>query len=788
MTHRRSVNGDRRARSERSARGRVVGAGTTVGAFLTFGATSLVSAPPAQADGLDWIIDPIINSLSSLDPALGADLGALATSIDPSFALENAAVGATVAHSALDPAATAATSASLTDLTALFNQYVYTPMETAEQAWITSPTGEQFDNLLNTTFGETIIGNGAAGTEADPTGDAGGLLFGDGGAGWSSTEAGIAGGNGGSAGLFGDGGLGGEGNAGAAGGAGGDGGSLMGIGGAGGNGGDLSGGDAGSGGAGGAANGSLFGIGGHGGDGGDGADGGLGGDGGGTAGLDGSGGDGGDGGESGIGGAAADLPALGGAGGNGGDFGTHGIAGDYGTINGVTPSDASVITTTGTYLTNSDGQVVELHGLNEVYKLAPYEPSASGFSDDDAAFLQENGFNAVRLGVIWSAVEPEPGVYDDSYLASIQQTIQMLHEHSIYVILDMHQDGYSTVFGGEGAPTWATQDGGLANPSLPFPLQYFFNPAEAHAWDAFWSNSDAPNGIGLENNYAQMLEHVANYFNGNSDVAGIEIMNEPSPGSETLATLLGGSHFDSQELTSFYDQAAGAIRAVDPNTPIFYEPDYISSNGLPLTVGTVDQPGMVFSFHDYGPGSLAVTSVQNAENYAQAHGIPAFMSEFGATDSQSTISTTMQDANQQLIGWSEWAYSGQGDITTSANPPSLESLVYNPELPPTGDNLNTAALSTLAEPYPQEISGTPDSYSFDNGIFQFSYSTAQADGLGNFPAGSETTISVPSVEFPDGYTVSVTGGEVVSAPDAAELIIQSNAGASTISVTVTPST
>ena len=195
-------------------------------------------------------------------------------------------------------------------------------------------------------------------------------------------------------------------------------------------------------------------------------------------------------------------------------------------------------------------------GSNEVYKLAPYEPSASGFSDDDAAFLQENGFNAVRLGVIWSAVEPEPGVYDDSYLASIQQTIQMLHEHGIYVILDMHQDGYSTVFGGEGAPTWATQDGGLANPSLPFPLQYFFNPAEAHAWDAFWSNSDAPNGIGLENNYAQMLEHVANYFNGNPDVAGIEIMNEPSPGSETLATLLGGSHFDSQELTSFYDQAA----------------------------------------------------------------------------------------------------------------------------------------------------------------------------------------------------------------------------------------
>jgi endoglycosylceramidase len=93
---------------------------------------------------------------------------------------------------------------------------------------------------------------------------------------------------------------------------------------------------------------------------------------------------------------------------------------------------------------------------------------------------------------------------------------------------------------------------------------------------------------------------------------------------------------------------------------------------------------------------------------------------------------------------------------------------------------------SLAEPYPQEISGTPDSYSFDNGTFQFSYSAEEADGLGSFPAGSQTSISVPSVEFPDGYQVSVTGGEVVSTPNASELVIASNAGASTVTVTVSP--
>ena len=131
------------------------------------------------------------------------------------------------------------------------------------------------------------------------------------------------------------------------------------------------------------------------------------------------------------------------------------------------------------------------------------------------------------------------------------------------------------------------QTDGAANPSLPFPYNDFFNPAEQQAWESFWSNADAPNGIGLENNYSQMLEYVANAFNGNSNVAGFELMNEPSPGSSTfLSTLFGSPFFDSQQLTPFYDQGADAIRAVDPSTPIFFEPNLLSNAGLPTDLGT----------------------------------------------------------------------------------------------------------------------------------------------------------------------------------------------------------
>ncbi|WP_023644385.1 PE family protein, partial [Mycobacterium tuberculosis] len=86
-------------------------------------------------------------------------------------------------------------------------------------------------------WGRPLIGNGADGTAANPNGGAGGLLYGNGGNGFSQTTAGLTGGTGGSAGLIGNGGNGGAGGAGANGGAGGNGGWLYGSGGNGGAGG-----------------------------------------------------------------------------------------------------------------------------------------------------------------------------------------------------------------------------------------------------------------------------------------------------------------------------------------------------------------------------------------------------------------------------------------------------------------------------------------------------------------------------------------------------------------------
>ncbi|HUO39623.1 MAG TPA: cellulase family glycosylhydrolase [Mycobacterium sp.] len=707
------------------------------------------------------------------------------------------------AASTLSAAAAAPTTAPNT-VTGWFQRLVYIPIHTAAEGWIDSDLGEKVDGFIDVRLGD-VIGNGAPGTAADPNGGAGASLLGDGGAGWDSTEAGVPGGNGGKAGLFGTGGAGGAGGAGAAGGSGGAGGKVMGIGGAGGAGGaGAAGGAGGPGGAGGAGIGWAFGVGGHGGDGGDGSDGGRGGDGGDGAKLLGSGGAGGAAGNGGVGGSPTGLPALGGAGGTAGWLGSHGAVGRSGELvndssgAAAQPADGSVapLSITGTWMTNRDGQVVIMHGLNEVYKVAPYEPSASGFNADDAAFLAANGFNVVRLGVIWAAVEPEPGVIDTAYLDSIQQTVQTLSDYGIYTIIDMHQDLYSSTLGGEGAPAWAVQTGGAPNVNEGFPGSYYSNPAEKQAWDAFWGNAEAPNGLGLEDNYAQTWEAVASAFNGNPDVIGFDIMNEPFPGSGWLAAELGGSFFGDQQLTPMYNQVDAAIRAVDPTTPVFFEPanpavsEVGSILGLPVRLGTVNDPNGVLAFHDYCGTSGAICKfisnalAAQAQKYAAKHNIPAFEDEFGATSDTSQLTDEIQAGDKYQMSWTEWAYTGQGDITTSASALSSEALVYNPELPPVGDNVNTTTLATLAAPYPQVISGTPNSWSFANGTFQFSYSTEKADGSGSFPAGSQTIISVPTVEFPNGYQVSVTGGQVVSAPNAPQLVIASDAGATTIDVDV----
>ncbi|NLG27289.1 MAG: glycoside hydrolase family 5 protein, partial [Chloroflexi bacterium] len=117
------------------------------------------------------------------------------------------------------------------------------------------------------------------------------------------------------------------------------------------------------------------------------------------------------------------------------------------------------IVTGGQRFADSRGRQRLFHGINLVHKGTPRPDGTIDYvapwGAREIAQFAEWGFNLVRLGVIWDALEPQPGVYDEAYLAQTAALLDACATHGLYAMLDMHQDLYSAGFS-DGAPAWAT--------------------------------------------------------------------------------------------------------------------------------------------------------------------------------------------------------------------------------------------------------------------------------------------------------------------------------------------
>jgi len=92
---------------------------------------------------------------------------------------------------------------------------------------------------------------------------------------------------------------------------------------------------------------------------------------------------------------------------------------------------------------DKDGRHTIFHGVNVVYKVAPYIPGVDSFdaqeslSDKDIDDLVSWGMNFVRLGVMWEAVETAPGVYNETYIQEVNDLINRLGAKGIYTLLTL---------------------------------------------------------------------------------------------------------------------------------------------------------------------------------------------------------------------------------------------------------------------------------------------------------------------------------------------------------------
>ena len=491
----------------------------------------------------------------------------------------------------------------------------------------------------------------------------------------------------------------------------------------------------------------------------------------------------------------------------------------------------------GFFLRDQYGRAVILHGVNAVYKRAPYvlynDPGQpNDFTSADASQMASLGFNVVRLGILWEGLEPgtdpaddpavctpgkpgDPGQLDMqvlmSYLAKVKQPVDLLGSYHIYTLLDMHQDLYSSVFGGEGAPPWAVCTDGLPTAMRPGRWSHTYaSPALDAAFEHFWNNDVIGD---LQGEYDRTWGIVASFFRNDPWILGYDLMNEPfsrsflMAGHQELDTHIecfytGRSYPGVEEITGMAvtcppdDPAEGLIPTIEANDPthlIFFEPDIFTREGGTNFIGTMNFPRLVFNFHSYCPFRNPVTGDPvDAEACAdhvlstvakrltdrgdlgspsQPEGPGAFMSEFGATGNAQFLQDVTTGTLGDFLSWTYWQWKFYDDPTGSSD----EALVD-----PGGQLKSTAR--ALEQTYAQAIAGTPISSSFDAATAAYTLTFAPDSRI-----TAPTVIFVPSDAYPSGYCARSVGAAVISAPDAShlELVNLGNAPTAKVSVTVT---
>ena len=189
------------------------------------------------------------------------------------------------------------------------------------------------------------------------------------------------------------------------------------------------------------------------------------------------------------------------------------------------------LTLQGMKFVNESGKEVILHGMNILARERTNGHIYPGLRESFAWF-HKMGFNLIRYGIFWDAVEPAPGKIDEEYLSKVKEIVVWAEEQGIYVMLDMHQDLFAQKYI-DGAPDWACLDEGLYHPencSLWYEA-YLKSDAIIRAADNFWANKPAEDGIGLLDHYEKMWERIAEVFADCRNVIGLEPMNEPFMGS-----------------------------------------------------------------------------------------------------------------------------------------------------------------------------------------------------------------------------------------------------------------
>jgi endoglycosylceramidase len=411
----------------------------------------------------------------------------------------------------------------------------------------------------------------------------------------------------------------------------------------------------------------------------------------------------------------------------------------------------------------------------------PDDPAVEGVDvcQYDFPQLAPLGYDAIRLNVSWSLLEPAPGKIDKTYIARIAQVVGWAKKAGIYVVIDMHQDAWSkyiytapgetcvepfkAIRGFDGAPAWASQH---AAPACALNGVRELDPAVQEDFQKLYDDAPAPDGVGLQEHYAAAMLALAQRFHEEPTVAGYEIINEPSPGF--IAVPAG---VDATELFPFYGKVINRVVASLPgfHQLFFIEPnaerDLTDQSAIVVPWSAYSSyANVVYAPHVYtGVFTLDQTiastrffpsegGYQSAISDAKALGLPLWIGEFGnnPADDSTLLRTSYELQDRYGAGGALWLWKENANDINRA----VFWGVYGPPFPPGTPQPSRIFYTSRA--YPLYVAGQERSFAYDPASTSFDLQ-AESPAV---PVGVRSQASVIYVPSAVSAPVLATGARV----------------------------
>jgi endoglycosylceramidase len=410
---------------------------------------------------------------------------------------------------------------------------------------------------------------------------------------------------------------------------------------------------------------------------------------------------------------------------------------DYKQDRGSSGYTPGAIRAEGRWFKDDQGRVVIFRGIN-VGGGVKRDPWQYWYGEKEWDHLVDWGMNVVRMLIIWEPIEPEEGKYTNWLFESgTDRLVAWAEERGIYVILDMHQDVYGPAVSGDGAPAWATRTDIPFQHQNPWGINYLAR-AVGQSYNDFWTDTR------LQDHFTGAWLMAVRRYRNREIVIGYDLYNEPWPG--TFAPW----YFSRNLLGKFQDRVSRAIRLLDPERIIFYEPLTFTAAGMPANLPPPAVKGAAYAPHFYDPTlgfvhdqpyDLDPSRMQKVmDRYEKEAGwmgdIPWLMGEFGITTHADNWQQYLRDfynsLDDHMASGTLWEY-GKGSMGP-LNPDGTDKTEFTDQ---------------IVRTYPQRVAGKPVSFGFDPITRVFTLTYNRVDGV-----TGPTEIFIPEARhYPNGFRI-----------------------------------